>query len=49
MFENVHLLCQMESILQRTINKNSYNKKKIIEKIIDDMNILTTLIKHLYF
>ncbi len=41
MFENVHLLCQMESILQMTI-KMIHIIKKFIEKNIDDKNILTT-------
>jgi hypothetical protein len=38
MFENVHLLCQMESILQRT-QKDSYNKRIFIETNINDKKI----------
>jgi hypothetical protein len=48
MFENVHLLCQMESILQRIVKKDSYNKIIFIEKNIDDKNILATFKKYSY-
>jgi hypothetical protein len=44
MLENVHLLCQMESILK----KDSYNKIIFIEKNIDDKKILATL-KKMFF
>jgi hypothetical protein len=48
MFENVHLLHQMEPILQRTI-KRTHNKRIFIEKNIDDKNKLATLKQHSYF
>ncbi len=44
MFENVYLLHQMESILQRTIKRS--HKRIVIGKNIDDKNILATLKKH---
>jgi hypothetical protein len=47
MLENVHLLCQMESTLQRTIKRTHIIFKKFIEKNIDDKNILATLKKRL--
>jgi hypothetical protein len=43
MFDNVHVLCQMESILQRII-KRIHIIKEFSLKNIDDMNILVTLI-----
>jgi hypothetical protein len=49
MFENVHLLHQMESIFAKDYQKNSYNKIIFIEKNIDDKNILATFRKHSYF
>jgi len=39
----------MESILQRTYQKDLYNKRIFIEKNIGNKNILTTLKKHSYF
>jgi hypothetical protein len=38
----------MESILQRIVKKDSYNKIIFIEKNIDDKNILATFKKHSY-
>jgi len=47
MFENVRLVCQMESTLQRTIKETHIILKKFIEKNIDDKKILATLKKYL--
>jgi hypothetical protein len=43
MFENVHLLCQMD------YQKDPHSKIFFIEKNIDDKNVLATLKKHSYF